>query len=106
MRELTDSLSFCYFLLPPLLHLAVCDSELTVISYNASSIWEDGHRSDLALEDKDFKGQMPHWSASDQDQQPWLELELWNRSSITGPKATVTFCTFFECISFISVILF
>ncbi|KAI4889509.1 hypothetical protein NFI96_029721 [Prochilodus magdalenae] len=61
-----------------------CDSQLPVMTYNASSIWNEENRVGWSLDDRDSKGQQVHWSASPQDEQPWLELELWNRSNITG----------------------
>ncbi|XP_037392466.1 discoidin, CUB and LCCL domain-containing protein 1 [Pygocentrus nattereri] len=61
-----------------------CDSPLPVMTYNASSMWEEEDRLSWPLEDRDSKGHLLHWSASPQDQQPWLELELWTRSNVTG----------------------
>ncbi|XP_072535880.1 discoidin, CUB and LCCL domain-containing protein 1 isoform X2 [Salminus brasiliensis] len=62
----------------------VGDSPLVVTTYNASSLWKEEDRLGWSLEDGDFKGQVLHWTTSAQDEQPWLEMELWNRSSITG----------------------
>ncbi|XP_066539600.1 discoidin, CUB and LCCL domain-containing protein 1 [Hoplias malabaricus] len=67
-----------------LLFNRACDSPLPVMTYNASSVWEEEERLGWTPEDKDPEHQQLHWSASIQDQKPWLELELWNRSSITG----------------------
>ncbi|KAG9276426.1 discoidin, CUB and LCCL domain-containing protein 1-like [Astyanax mexicanus] len=62
----------------------VGESPLVVTTYNASSLWEEEDRLGWPLEDRGVKGQGLSWTASVQDEQPWLELELWNRSSITG----------------------
>ncbi|XP_073703634.1 discoidin, CUB and LCCL domain-containing protein 1 [Garra rufa] len=60
-----------------------CDRELTVVAYNTSSVWEEVNR--LGQRVSWSPGQEgSQWAASSGDQQPWMEIELWNRSSVTG----------------------
>ncbi|TSQ69516.1 Discoidin, CUB and LCCL domain-containing protein 1 [Bagarius yarrelli] len=61
-----------------------CDSVLAVVTYNASSMLNDVDELNRILENEDSKGQFVKWHASSNDQHPWLELEVFNRSSITG----------------------
>lgn len=67
----------------PLYACPECDRELTVVAYNTSSVWEEvnrlGQKVTWAPGHEDSQ-----WAASSGDQQPWMELELWNRSSVTG----------------------
>ncbi|XP_051575587.1 discoidin, CUB and LCCL domain-containing protein 1-like isoform X2 [Myxocyprinus asiaticus] len=59
------------------------DSELTVVAYNTSSVWEEVNRFGQRVSWSPGHGNS-QWAASSEDQQPWLALELWNRSSVTG----------------------
>ncbi|KAK3551343.1 hypothetical protein QTP70_015024, partial [Hemibagrus guttatus] len=61
-----------------------CDSVLAVMTYNASSMTTDVDRLNSISVSRDSRGQFVKWYTSIEDQQPWLELELFNRSSITG----------------------
>ncbi|KAJ8367581.1 hypothetical protein AAFF_G00314700 [Aldrovandia affinis] len=65
-----------------------CDSQLPVLSYNASSSWEEvdslGRRVLWSPGNKDSAGQALPWVADSKDAEPWLLLELQDRSSITG----------------------
>ncbi|XP_060725945.1 discoidin, CUB and LCCL domain-containing protein 1 [Tachysurus vachellii] len=61
-----------------------CDSLLAVMTYNASSMSKDVDRLNWISENRDSREQFVKWHTSIEDQQPWLELELFNRSSITG----------------------
>lgn len=71
----------------PLYACPECDRELTVVAYNTSSVWEEvnrlGQKVTWAPGHEDSQ-----WAASSGDQQPWVELELWNRSSVTGQRST------------------
>ncbi|XP_056619238.1 discoidin, CUB and LCCL domain-containing protein 1 [Triplophysa dalaica] len=59
-----------------------CDTELTVLTYNSSSVWMEVNREG---QDVSWSGKgVYQWAASSDDQQPWLELELGNKSSVTG----------------------
>ncbi|XP_052474163.1 discoidin, CUB and LCCL domain-containing protein 1 isoform X2 [Carassius gibelio] len=60
-----------------------CDRELTVVAYNTSSVWEEVNRfGQRVLWSPGHGGSQ--WAASSGDQQPWMEIELWNKSSVTG----------------------
>ncbi|XP_016322393.1 discoidin, CUB and LCCL domain-containing protein 1-like [Sinocyclocheilus anshuiensis] len=60
-----------------------CDRELTVVAYNTSSVWEEVNRLGQRVSwSPGHEGSQ--WAASSGDQQPWMEIELWNRSSVTG----------------------
>ncbi|XP_042597319.1 discoidin, CUB and LCCL domain-containing protein 1-like [Cyprinus carpio] len=60
-----------------------CDRELTVVAYNTSSVWEEVNRLGQRVSwSPEHEGSQ--WAASSGDQQPWMEIELWNRSSVTG----------------------
>ncbi|XP_065154514.1 discoidin, CUB and LCCL domain-containing protein 1 [Paramisgurnus dabryanus] len=60
-----------------------CDRELKVQTYNTSSVWMEVNR--LGQKISWSPGQVnTQWAASSEDQQPWLELELWNKSTVTG----------------------
>ncbi|XP_060778198.1 discoidin, CUB and LCCL domain-containing protein 1 isoform X2 [Neoarius graeffei] len=61
-----------------------CDSLLAVMTFNASSMSEDVDRLNWIPENGNSRGQFVKWHASSEDQQPWLELELFNQSNITG----------------------
>ncbi|XP_036394914.1 discoidin, CUB and LCCL domain-containing protein 1 isoform X2 [Megalops cyprinoides] len=65
-----------------------CDSQLPVLAYNASSHWEKvdslGRRILWTPGNKDFAGQDLPWVADSDDPEPWLEIELRDRSSVTG----------------------
>ncbi|XP_017331140.1 discoidin, CUB and LCCL domain-containing protein 1 isoform X1 [Ictalurus punctatus] len=67
-----------------LVFLKACDSLLAVMPFNASSMSVDVDRLNWIPENGDSRGQFVKWHTSTEDQQPWLELELFNRSSITG----------------------
>ncbi|XP_052000612.1 discoidin, CUB and LCCL domain-containing protein 1-like [Xyrauchen texanus] len=60
-----------------------CDSELRVVAYNTSSVWDEVNRFGEQVSWSPRYGNS-HWTASSEDQHPWLELELWNRSTVTG----------------------
>lgn len=63
-----------------------CDTELTVLTYNSSSVWMEVNR--LGQKVSWSPGKVgSQWAASSDDQQPWLELELWNKSSVTGQRS-------------------
>lgn len=68
-------------------HVIACDSLLAVMPFNASSMSVDVDRLNWIPENGDSRGQFVKWHTSTEDQQPWLELELFNRSSITGQEA-------------------
>lgn len=71
----------------PLYACPECDRELTVVAYNTSSVWEEVNR--LGQKVSWSPGhEDSQWAASSGDQQPWMELELWNRSSVTGQRST------------------
>ncbi|KAA0703495.1 Discoidin, CUB and LCCL domain-containing protein 1 [Triplophysa tibetana] len=59
-----------------------CDAELTVLTYNSSSVWMEVNRQGQEVSWSGKGGSQ--WAASSDDQQPWLELELGNKSSVTG----------------------
>ncbi|TRZ03064.1 hypothetical protein DNTS_029869 [Danionella cerebrum] len=60
-----------------------CDRELPLVSYNTSSVWEEVNRLGQKVSwAPGLKG--TQWAASSADQQPWMEMELWNRSTITA----------------------
>lgn len=59
-----------------------CDTELTVLTYNSSSVWMEVNRQGQEVSWSGKGGSQ--WAASSDDQQPWLELELGNKSSVTG----------------------
>ncbi|KAG5858055.1 hypothetical protein ANANG_G00026030 [Anguilla anguilla] len=65
-----------------------CDSLLPVLSYNASSSWEEvdslGRRRLWSPGNRDSTGQVLPWVADSGDPKPWLQVELQERSSITG----------------------
>ncbi|XP_026857415.2 discoidin, CUB and LCCL domain-containing protein 1 [Electrophorus electricus] len=61
-----------------------CDSVLSVMSYNASSTMDEVEALGWSPEHRGFGGQFVQWTSSKHDHQPWLELELHNRSNITG----------------------
>ncbi|KAI5106356.1 discoidin, CUB and LCCL domain-containing protein 1-like [Silurus meridionalis] len=61
-----------------------CDSVLAVMTYNASSMSEDVDSPNWIPENGVSTVQFVKWHTSIADQQPWLELELFNRSSVTG----------------------
>lgn len=65
-----------------------CDSLLPVLSYNASSSWEEvdslGRRRLWSPGNRDSAGQVLPWVADSGDPEPWLQVELQERSSITG----------------------
>ncbi|XP_062848224.1 discoidin, CUB and LCCL domain-containing protein 1 [Trichomycterus rosablanca] len=63
-----------------------CESSLAVMTYNASSMLEGMNELGWTLEEGTSRGQLIQWSANINDQQPWLEIELWNRNIITGIK--------------------
>ncbi|KAJ8340854.1 hypothetical protein SKAU_G00331450 [Synaphobranchus kaupii] len=71
-----------------------CDSPLPVLSYNVSSSWEEvdslGRRRLWSPENKDFAGQFLPWVADSNDPEPWLQLELRERSSITAARVLDT----------------
>lgn len=60
-----------------------CDRELTVVAYNTSSVWEEVNRLGQRVSWSPGHGGS-QWAASSGDQQPWMEIELWNKSSVTG----------------------
>lgn len=86
MREVTDSL-VCQVNFAPMFHVTACDSLLAVMTFNASSMSEDVDRLNWIPENGNSRGQFVKWHASSEDQQPWLELELFNQSNITGQEA-------------------
>ncbi|KAJ8289234.1 hypothetical protein COCON_G00018930 [Conger conger] len=65
-----------------------CNSLLPVHSYNVSSSWEevDGldRRRLWSPGNRDSAGEFQPWVADKKDREPWLQLELRERSSITG----------------------
>lgn len=68
-------------------HFTACDSMLAVMTFNASSMSEDVDRLNWIAENGDSRGQFVNWHTRIEDQQPWLELELFSRSNITGQEA-------------------
>lgn len=60
---------------------------LAVMTYNTSSMSEDVDRLKWIPENGDSRSQFVKWQTSIEDQQPWLELELFNWSTITGQEA-------------------
>uniref|UniRef100_A0A8C1IVH0 Si:dkey-34d22.1 n=1 Tax=Cyprinus carpio TaxID=7962 RepID=A0A8C1IVH0_CYPCA len=63
-----------------------CDRELTVVAYNTSSVWEEVNRLGQRVSWSPGHGGS-QWAASSGDQQPWMEIELWNKSSVTGQRS-------------------
>ncbi|KAJ8290214.1 hypothetical protein GJAV_G00010040 [Gymnothorax javanicus] len=65
-----------------------CDTVLPVHSYNSSSSWEEvdslGRRRLWSPGNRNSKGEFLPWVAERNDMEPWLQLELLERSSITG----------------------
>ncbi|CDQ72657.1 unnamed protein product [Oncorhynchus mykiss] len=65
-----------------------CNDELTVSGFNASSIWREVNRlGQLVLwspKNMDAEGQLLPWASDGSDREPWLELELTDKSSVTG----------------------
>ncbi|XP_038833417.1 discoidin, CUB and LCCL domain-containing protein 1 isoform X1 [Salvelinus namaycush] len=65
-----------------------CNDELTVSGFNASSIWREVNRlGQLVLwspKNTDAEGQLLPWASDGSDREPWLELELTDKSSVTG----------------------
>lgn len=65
-----------------------CNRDLTVSGFNASSLWETvdslGQRVLGAPRNKDSESQFLHWVADSYDKDPWLELELTEKSTVTG----------------------
>ncbi|KAG9332054.1 hypothetical protein JZ751_016187 [Albula glossodonta] len=82
--------SFSPFI-PPSLHPSLhaeCDIQLPVLSHNVSTSWEEvdslGRRILWSPRNKDSRGQALPWVADRGDPEPWLLLELQERSSVTG----------------------
>ncbi|XP_031431642.1 discoidin, CUB and LCCL domain-containing protein 1 isoform X2 [Clupea harengus] len=65
-----------------------CNGQLAVAAYNMSTVWEDtdglGQRVTWMPGASDATGQPLQWAASTADKEPWLELELRERSTVTG----------------------
>ncbi|XP_076827865.1 discoidin, CUB and LCCL domain-containing protein 1 [Brachyhypopomus gauderio] len=59
-----------------------CDGVLSAVAYNASSMTEDVGTPGWSPEDRGSA--LVQWSAREEDTQPWLEMDLQNRSSVTG----------------------
>lgn len=60
-----------------------CNRELMVMAYNTSSVWDEVNRLGQKVSwSPELDGSQ--WAASSADQQPWMEVELWNRSTVTG----------------------
>uniref|UniRef100_A0A673I1Q4 Discoidin, CUB and LCCL domain-containing protein 1-like n=1 Tax=Sinocyclocheilus rhinocerous TaxID=307959 RepID=A0A673I1Q4_9TELE len=80
-----------------------CDRELPVVAYNTSSVWEEVNRVGQRASWSPGHGGS-QWAASSGDQQPWMEIELWNKSSVTGQRSTSNnHCYFFsmqDCVIF------
>lgn len=58
-----------------------------MVAYNTSSVWEEVNRLGQRVSwSPGHEGSQ--WAASSGDQQPWMEIELWNRSSVTGQRST------------------
>ncbi|KAM4633619.1 discoidin, CUB and LCCL domain-containing protein 1 isoform 2-T2 [Polymixia lowei] len=71
-----------------LLFTQACNSNLAVSGLNASSFWEKmdsrGQRMYWSPRNMDSGSQFPPWAADSNDQNPWLELELIDKSNVTG----------------------
>ncbi|XP_041758202.1 discoidin, CUB and LCCL domain-containing protein 1 isoform X1 [Coregonus clupeaformis] len=65
-----------------------CNEELTVSGFNASSIWREVNKlGQLVLwspKNMDAEGQLLPWASDGSDREPWLELELTDKGSVTG----------------------
>ncbi|XP_067094777.1 discoidin, CUB and LCCL domain-containing protein 1 isoform X2 [Osmerus mordax] len=65
-----------------------CNSDLTVSDFNASSFWETvdglGQRVIWSPRNMDSAGRFLPWAADSNDPEPWLELELAEKSTVTG----------------------
>ncbi|KAL2084960.1 hypothetical protein ACEWY4_020478 [Coilia grayii] len=65
-----------------------CSRQLAVAAYNMSTVWEDtdglGQTVSWMPGASDAAGKPLQWAASSTDTQPWLELELRERSTVTG----------------------
>ncbi|XP_030637876.1 discoidin, CUB and LCCL domain-containing protein 1 [Chanos chanos] len=74
-----------------------CSSHLTASAYNASSVWQEtdstGQRVSWSPGRRGAGGEVFPWAGRTEDKKPWLEIELWNRSSVTGiiTKGTADF---------------
>ncbi|KAM3873406.1 discoidin, CUB and LCCL domain-containing protein 1 [Diretmus argenteus] len=69
-----------------------CNSDLAVSSLNASSFWEKmdgrGQRMYWSPRNMGSGGELPPWAADNNDPNPWLELELIDKSTVTGIVTT------------------
>ncbi|XP_029929230.1 discoidin, CUB and LCCL domain-containing protein 1 [Myripristis murdjan] len=65
-----------------------CMSNLAVSGLNASSLLEkvdsQVQRIHWSTRNTDFAGEFPPWAADKNDPNPWLELELTDKSTVTG----------------------
>ncbi|XP_062395263.1 discoidin, CUB and LCCL domain-containing protein 1 [Sardina pilchardus] len=65
-----------------------CTGHLAVMTYNMSTVWEDPGSSGQPVlwmpGASDARGQPLQWAANTGDREPWLELELRERSTVTG----------------------
>ncbi|XP_028836481.1 discoidin, CUB and LCCL domain-containing protein 1 [Denticeps clupeoides] len=65
-----------------------CDGQLLVVAVNASSVWEEayvvGQHKLWSSGRRNAAGQPIAWAASVEDSAPWLEVQLKEKSTITG----------------------
>ncbi|XP_056142564.1 discoidin, CUB and LCCL domain-containing protein 1 isoform X2 [Lampris incognitus] len=65
-----------------------CNRNLTISAFNASSFWgktdSHGQRMYLNRRNMDSGDQLPLWTADNNDQNPWLELELTDKNTVAG----------------------
>ncbi|KAM9852144.1 discoidin, CUB and LCCL domain-containing protein 1 [Aulostomus maculatus] len=70
-----------------LLFTQECNKIMAVSVLNASSFWEKNsqdHRISPSSRKMDFRHGFLNWAADSDDPEPWVELELSDRSTITG----------------------